>query len=369
MSRRKSSWMLGWVGVMLLAAPAWAEDLESLRALVRAQGVSGREEAVSREILSRLPSGDRAEIDNMGNLTLTLGSGRPLRLVLAVMDEPGYVVTRIQDDGYLRIRRLARLPLPPLFDQYFVGQPLQVSSEGSSAPIDAVSAVLSTHLQRGRRTSTAPPPRDEDIFVDLGARSADQARAAGITLLAPVTLNKDLVELAGSRVSGFALDDRVGCEVLLRLANTLDRSRLKGQLVLAWSAQSWVEGRGAQRLARRFEPDEVVVVDLYAPDPAGWAVMEPGGTLGKGPFLARDAQADAATDGLAQRLRSAARDAGIPLQSVRFGTLNDGVPFQKHPVAVVGVPVGFPGTPSEMVDLRDLSGLTGWLKRYLEGRP
>jgi len=369
MRRRNSLGMLGLFGMMLLATPASGDDLDSLRALVRVQGVSGREEAVRQVILTRLPTGDRGEVDNMGNLTVTLGSGRPLRLVLAVLDEPGYVVTRIQEDGYLRIRRLPRLPLPPLFDQYFVGQPLLVESGGLGPPINAVSAVLSTHLQRGRRTATAPPSRDEDIFVDLGARSADQARAAGITMLAPVTLEKELMTLAGTRVSGFALDDRAGCEALLRLARGLDRSRVKGQLVLAWAAQSWVGGRGAQRLARRFTPDEVIVVDLYAPNPTGAPPAEPGGMLGKGPFLASNLYADEGTRHLAERLRRSSRDAEIPLQQFQIGSLNDGAPFEKHPVVVVGIPIRFPGTPAEVVDLGDLDGLTDWLKGYLEGRP
>jgi putative aminopeptidase len=368
MRRQESCRMLCLVAMLSLATTARGEDLESLRALVRAQGVSGREEAVRQEILARLPAGDRGEVDNLGNLTVTIGSGRPLRLVLAVMDEPGYVVTRIQDDGYIRVRRLARLPLPPLFDQYFVGQPLQVEAQESSPPINAVSAVLSTHLQRGRQAAVSPPPRDEDLVVDLGARSADQARAAGIALLSPVTLEKELVELAGDRVSGFSLDDRIGCEALLRLARKLDRSRLNGQLVLAWAAQSWVGGRGAQRLARRFAPDEVILVDLYAPDPAAWTALEPGGTLGKGPFLARSGE-DQGPRHLAERLRRSARDARISIQEIRFGSLNDGTPFAKHPVAVVGIPVRFPGTPAEMVDLGDLNGLSGWLKGYLEGGP
>ena len=369
MSRRISYGMLGLLGMMLLATPASGDDLDSLRALVRAQGVSGREAAVRQEILSRLPAGDVGEVDNMGNLTLTVGSGRPLRLVLAILDEPGYVVTRIQEDGYLRVRRLPRLPLPPLFDQYFVGQPLLVESGVEGPPINAVSAVLSTHLQRGRRTAAAPPLRDEDIVVDLGARSADQARAAGITMLAPVTLEKELVTLSGRRVSGFALDDRAGCEALLRLARGLDRTRVKGQLVLAWAAQSWVGARGAQRLARRFTPDEVIVIDLYAPNAAGAPPPEPGGTLGKGPLLASDPYAEAGARHLAERLRRSAREAEIPLQPFRIGSQNDGAPFEKHPVAVVGIPIRFPGTPAEVVDVGDLDGLTGWLKSYLEEKP
>ena len=91
----------GMAACLLAAATfAWSQakaaEEDSLDALVRAQGVSGREEPVRRVITSRLPKGAHAEVDNLGNLTMELGSGRPLRLVLASMDEPGYVVTRIQ---------------------------------------------------------------------------------------------------------------------------------------------------------------------------------------------------------------------------------------------------------------------------------
>lgn len=358
------------VCLLAIAALSWSVSLaaeeDSLDALIRAQGVSGREEPVRRAIASRLPPGARAEADNLGNLTLELGSGRPLRLVLASMDEPGYVVTRIQDDGYLRVRRLSRLPLPALFDQYFVGQPLWIAADDSGATLPALSAVLSTHLQRGRRSpGGSPPPRDEDLLIDVGARSRKEAVEAGVRLLAPVTLEKSLNYLAGSRVSGFALDDRIGCEALLRLAKSIEPSRLSGTLVLAWTAQSWVDFRGAKRLEKRFQPDEVLVVDLHAPDPPGKPPREASGTPGKGPFLARSG--DTKDRALLGRLRDSARRSSIPIQRVAFGSQHEGQAFPKSPVAVVGIPLRFPGTPSEMADLRDLRALTGWLHDYLEG--
>ena len=341
---------------------------ESLDALIRAQGVSGREEPVRRVIASRLPEGAHAEVDNLGNLTMELGSGRPLRLVLASMDEPGYVVTRIQEDGYLRVRRLSRLPLPALFDQYFVGQPVQIAADDSGGTLPGVSAVLSTHLQRGRRSpGGSPPPRDEDLLIDVGARSQKEAIAAGVRQLAPMTLEKSLLFLAGSRISGFALDDRIGCEALLRLARGIDSSRLHGTLVLAWTAQSWVEFRGAKRLAQRYQPDELLVVDLHAPDPPGKPSRGQAGTPGKGPFLARSE----GTKNRAQlrRLRDAARRSGVSIQQMDFGSQHEGTVFPKSSVAVVGIPVRFPGTPAEVADLRDLKSLTRWLQDYLEGAP
>ena len=368
MKRRVALLLIGMAVAAASMPPAFSEDLSSLEALVRAQGVSGREEPVRREILSRLPKTWSVEVDNLGNLIATSGSGHPQRLLLAVMDEPGYVVTRIQDDGYLRVRRTSRLPVPLLFDQYFVGQPLRIASEGD-APMEAVSAVISTHLQRGRRAGPAGAVRDEDLLVDIGARTSEQAKSAGVKLLASVTLDKELAQLAGGRVTGFALDDRVGCEALLRLAGALSSKHLDGQLILAWTAQSWAGSRGAARLARRFTPDEVVLVDLYAPNAPGESPPEHGGEPGRGPFLARDAGGPPGSRALRERLRSAARSAGISIQQAGFGSQNDGAAFKKSPLVMVGIPVRYPGTPVEEVDLRDLEDLTRWLERYLGTAP
>ena len=344
-----------------------ARDLDSLRALIRAQGVSGREDAVRRAIQSRLPAGRSAEVDNLGNLVLVLGSGRPVRLVLAAMDEAGFVVTQIRPDGYLRLRRPAREPLPPLFNGYFVGQPLLIGAAEGGEPIPAVGAVLSTHLQRGRSDagSPPPPPRDEDLLVDAGARSEAEARAAGIRILAPLSLEKDLAVLGGGMVAGFGMDGRAGCEVLLQLAHSLTPPR-QGSLVLAWAAQSWTGERGAQRLARRFEPDEVLVVDFHASAAAGEALEPPSGRAGHGPFLADSPEKDPGSRDLRTRIRAQARAVGIPLQRVRFPSSHDGKPFAGRSLAVLGVPVRFPGTPVETVSLDDLDALVRLLGATLE---
>ena len=355
---------LAWV---CLVPSLWSQDLDSLRALIRAQGISGREAPVRGAIQSRLPAGRSAEVDNLGNLVLVLGSGRPVRLVLAGMDEAGFVVTQIRPDGYLRLRRPAREPLPPRFNGYFVGQPLLIGAADGRDPIPAVAAVPSTHLQRGRSDSGSPPPppRDEDLLVDAGARSEAEAKAAGIRLLAPVSLEKDLAVLGGGMVAGFGMDGRAGCEVLLELARTVTPPR-EGSLVLAWAAQSWAGERGAERLARRFEPDEVLIVDFYASAAAGEKGPPPAGRAGGGPFLADSPEKDEASRALRARIRAKAHDVGIPLQRVRFPASHDGKPFAGRSLAVLGVPVRFPGTPVETVSLDDLSALVRLMGAYLE---
>jgi putative aminopeptidase FrvX len=345
--------------------------LERLRALVRAQGVSGQEEPVRRAIRDRLPPGSKVEVDNLGNLTVAIGSGRPLRLILAPLDEPGYVVSRIQDDGYLRVQRLARLPLPPLFDQFHVGQPMAIGSGEGGEPLPAASAVLSTHLRRGRRPDPGPvlPPVAEDLLLDVGARSHAEAGAFGVRLLAPVTREKDLSRLAGGRVAGPSLEGRLGCAALVDLAARLEPERIRGGVILAFAAQSWVGFRGAARLATRFEPDEVLVVDSYAPDPPTRPARAPAGAPGLGPILARAAGDSGLSAPLEERIRRAARVSRLRIQRAPAGALHDGTAFEKAEVALLGAPVRFPHTPSEMADLADLESLTRLLEAYLEEVP
>ena len=369
--RRETS---AWVTLLVLAVSmesAPAQETESLRSLVLAQGVSGREEPVRKAIRNRLPPGALPEVDNQGNLTLILGAGSPSRLLIAPLDEPGYVVSRIQEDGYLRVQRLTRVPLSPLYDQFLVGQPVLIGTDSPERFVPGVSAVLSTHLQRGRRPDPAGtvPPSPEDLVIDVGARSAAEAEAAGVRLLAPVTLEKELTVLAGSRVAGPSLEGRLGCEILLELASRLDPARLKGQVILAWAAQSWVGFRGAERLARRFAPDEVVIIDSYAPDPPNFPSRVPEGIPGRGPLLARSEEGSGLSAILEERLRESARRSSVPIQRVDLGTLHDGRPFTLRRVGVVGVPVRFPGTPAEMADLADLRRLVAWMQAHLEERP
>ncbi len=83
------------------------QDPESLS--VRFAGmtaITGYEQAVTDSLLTLLPGSTR---DRAGNVTLTLGRGAPRRLVYCNLDEVGYVVGNITDDGYILLRRVGRL--------------------------------------------------------------------------------------------------------------------------------------------------------------------------------------------------------------------------------------------------------------------
>ena len=96
---------------VLLTAPLAAQTVDSLA--IRFSGmtaVTGYEQAVGDSLLSLLPGAAR---DRIGNVTLTLGRGSPKRLVYCPIDEIGYAVGNITEDGYILLRRVgaARSPL------------------------------------------------------------------------------------------------------------------------------------------------------------------------------------------------------------------------------------------------------------------
>ena len=82
--------------------------------------VTGYERAMTDSLLALLPGSAR---DRIGNVTVTLGRGAPKRLVYCGLDEVGYVVGNITDDGYITLRRVGGgARLYPLFDQQIEGQ-------------------------------------------------------------------------------------------------------------------------------------------------------------------------------------------------------------------------------------------------------
>ncbi|MFQ5779036.1 MAG: peptidase M42, partial [Terriglobia bacterium] len=93
---------------LVLALGATANDVvtsDALTNLAELPGVSGYEERVSAWLAERLERFS-PQVDNLGNVTITLGAGAPHRFLVTSIDEPGYVVSAITDDGYLRVQRL-----------------------------------------------------------------------------------------------------------------------------------------------------------------------------------------------------------------------------------------------------------------------
>jgi len=187
--------------------------------------VSGYEQTLSAALRERLRERS-PKTDNLGDLWVTIGSGAPHRLIVAPIDEPGYVVSEITPDGYLRVQRLPQAPPNPVFDALHFAQPVWVMTRHGKY-VNGVFAGLSVHLQPGRLN--APKMNHvEELYVDIGASSAAEVRAAGVDLLDPIALQRESFTVGDSGSAGPAAGERMGVDALLGYWGEAGTSKPKG---------------------------------------------------------------------------------------------------------------------------------------------
>ena len=221
----------------------------------------GYEKLATERVLSATRGWTR---DRTGNLLKRVGEGSPRRVLACGIDETGYAVSQITDDGYLRVHMNGNGRHPQLWDQYHEGQRVVVlaidrASTLKTRPIPGVFAVRSNHLWRKRAADDAPTSI-ENLWVDVGARSRAEVERMGISVLDPVV--RDWPEWTyGEYVAGPAAGSRAGCAAIAAASATNNRAGI-GETIYLISTQksySWAGLTGA--LAGFGRVDTLVIVD------------------------------------------------------------------------------------------------------------
>jgi putative aminopeptidase len=355
-------------------APAVTGSLrEDLREFVGTPAVSGYEGPLVERIRSKLEAFHPA-VDNLGDVIVTIGSGAPHRLIVTPIDEPGFVVSGITDEGYLRLQRLPQGSLPPVFNELYSAQPVKIGTF-SGKWMDGVVAGLSVHLQPGR--TNPPQPSDiENMYVDIGATSAAEVRAAGVDNLSPVVINRQLGTLGYGRFAGASIGDRFGAVALVDLLRGINPSRVVGALTVAFVVQQRTGARGLERILSTIQADEMVYVGRLFPGgliPGTQGIRraprrEPGSGV-----LVGLVQTDGSLAGLAVDLKRIADANKIPLATDYSADMlpQTYLPAPTLPAkwAHIGVATNWPDTPAEEIDSSDVAVLSRLLSLYLGGTP
>jgi len=357
--------------VLLSAAQlSRAQAFSSLEKLYEIPAVSGYEQLLSSEIRNQLKNLS-PKTDSLGNVYVTLGSGAPHRLIVATMDEPGYVVSGITPDGYLRLQRLPQAPPNPVFDLLHAAQPAVVITR-SGKEVPGVFAGLSIHLQPLRLNAPKMAHPDE-MYLDIGATSAEEVRAAGVDVLDAVSATRSLYHAGSTSWVAEAIGNRSGCIILMSLLNQLSKSVAKGHgtITVAFVTQQWTGGRGLDRLLNEMSADELIYIGGFLA-----AGKLDAATLFKRPIpgdgiLMGISDTAATLTGFPAELKKLAEDSRLPLSFERT-PLPRIVSYSKPSVlperfAQLGIPTLFAGTPAETIDSFDWERLTQLLYRYAAG--
>lgn len=245
-----------------------------------------------------------AKRDRAGNVVLDRGTGAAT-LIVCPFDEVGYVVGGIRDDGWLTLRRVGARAPNAIWDQYHEGQ--RVTVWGRKRALPAVVGVRSTHLTRGRSQGDAPFNVD-DAVVDIGASTAAEARAAGVELLAPVAMLKQVTHYGDQLIAGPWSGRRIACAALLQAARV---APLTGRVVVAIAVEQEQGQRGLRTLSNIAGPFErTIIVDGIA-GPKGTLIERPDTTTARAlPGL-----------GAVTRLGLPTRNTSTPVETVYEGDI------------------------------------------------
>lgn len=327
-------------------------------------GLSGHEGRVRRRIKQVMAGlGFSTRTDGLGNLIATLRgeAGAPAVMLFTHMDQLGFVVRKIEADGFIRVERLGGVPERALASQAM----LLCVGEGRDVP--ALIANKSHHATTPEEKYKVVPYMD--IYLDAGFTSAGEARAAGVEVGTPVVYRPNVIELANGRIAGTAVDDRAGCAVILAVAEKLAATEKRPTVHFVFSVQEEFNLRGALTAAQVLKPDISIQLDIMlaadTPDMGyrGDIALGGGAAMALYSFHGRGTlNGTIPHPALVALFDRTAKALEMPLQrSAHTGCLTDSSYVQLVEGGVASIDLGFPMRYShsslEVVDLADLDAL------------
>jgi putative aminopeptidase FrvX len=323
--------------------------------LAETPAVSQHEGPVRAMVLSELPEWAEPHTDELGNVWVEAGPAGEATVFMAHMDEVGYVIESIAADGTVRLDRQGGT-----VDSSWEGQPARLQLDAGSL---AESAASFPELNGVFMTRSAPEvKRPPEVTAWFGMSAAALAEA-GVREGMGVTGYKEGHRIGRTRYAARSLDDRGGTTAMLVAINRLDPDALDHRVVFAWSVQEEGGLVGAEALAQRFGAStrRIYSVDTFVssdtPLESRHFAYAP---LGDGPVLRSIENSSMATPKELDRNKSIAEAAALTVQIglTQGGTDGTRFTYWGAPNAGLSWPGRYSHSPAEVLDLRDLVGLS-----------
>jgi len=312
--------------------------IKLLKELTEAHGVPGYETPVRAVIRKYLEPFGEISQDKIGSLICQKNgkSATPRVMLAGHMDEIGFMVKLITEEGFLRF-----LPLGGWFDQVLLGQRVVIKTRKGDV-VGVIGAKPPHLLPADDRKKIV---EKKDMYIDIGATSRAEAEEAGVQAGDPVVPRADFVVLAnGKTFLSKAFDDRVGTALLISVLDALKTQNHPNTVFGVATVMEEVGLRGATTSVRAVNPDVAIVLESdIAGDVPGIKSDESSVKLGKGPtILIYDARMIPNLK-LRDLALQVARDKSIPIQtSYVEGGATDGGAIHLHEIGVPTVVIAVP---------------------------
>ena len=221
--------------------------LDILEKLTNTVSVSGDEDEISKVIRELIKNyADEIKTDALGNLIVLKKSGKinaKKIMIAAHMDEIGFIVTFIEDSGFIRISPVGGIDWPAVAFNHVL---FKNGVKGVIIPEEKVK------------------PNDykkDNFYVDIGAKDKSDAESK-VKIGDVCTVAPKIVELLNNRIAASKLDNKIACVVLIQILYELKDYKPENDIYFVFTAQEEVGLRGAKTAAQFIMPDYSIAVDV-----------------------------------------------------------------------------------------------------------
>lgn len=286
------------------------ETLKMLKDLTDAKGVPGNERE-AREVMQQYitPYADKVYTDNLGSLIAekTGDSNGPKIELAGHLDEVGFMVTRIDDNGFIYFQ-----PLGGWWSQVMLAQRVTIMTE--KGDLTGVIGSKPPHIlpaeQRRRSVEI------KDMFIDIGASSQEEANEFGVKPGDTIVPYFEFTQMPNEKLLlAKAWDNRIGCAIAIEVMRRLKDEKHPNIIYGVGTVQEEVQRRGAKTSAHAIKPDIGFAVDVgIAGDTPGVSDKDAASKMGEGPQIILYDASMIAHKGLRDYVVKVAEENEIPFQ-------------------------------------------------------
>ncbi|WP_204171427.1 M42 family metallopeptidase [Staphylococcus sp. GDY8P100P] len=285
-------------------------SVELLKTLTDVDGIAGHEMTVKSLMHDYLsPISDEIVEDNLGGIfgKKQAVNGSKSLMVAGHLDEIGFVVTKIDENGYLKFT-----PIGGWWNQVMLSQKVTITTDEGKKIRGIIGSKPPHVLSPEERKKTVDI---KEMFIDIGVKSKKEAEQFGIELSNMVTPYSEFETLANNKyLTAKAFDNRYGCALAIDVLDNLKNEQIDIDLYAGANVQEEVGLRGAKVAANTIKPDLAIAVDVaVAYDTPGLSQLSET-ALGEGPVVIIMDASNVGHVGLTKHIKQIAKKHNISIQ-------------------------------------------------------
>lgn len=232
-------------------------DLELLKEISLVNGISGFEKKATRVMKKYMKdSADEIVYDNLGSIIgIKKGSGKLKVLLTGHIDEIGFIVREIDEQGFIHVQ-----PVGGWMGQNLPSSLMVITTRDDKEILGVFGSVPPHGKSAEERNKIVAP---KDAFIDIGASSKQEVKDLGIRLGDPITPVSEFTQMANPKnIMSKAWDDRIGAAAVVDVMRNLKNKEIYSTLYCAGTVQEEVGLRGAKTVGQMIKPDIAIAIDV-----------------------------------------------------------------------------------------------------------